>query len=32
MGSKTSNFLGEIMYNPNEIFTTKYILNKKQLN
>jgi len=29
MGSKTSNFLGEIMYSPNDIFTTKYITSTK---
>ena len=29
MGSKTSNLLGEIMFSPNEIFTTKYITSTK---
>ena len=29
MGAKTSNFLGEIMYSPNETFTTKYITSTK---
>tara|TARA_B100001057_G_scaffold249249_1_gene249517 strand:- start:2789 stop:5173 length:2385 start_codon:yes stop_codon:yes gene_type:complete len=29
MGAKTSNFLAEIMFSPNEIFTTKYITSTK---
>ena len=29
MGAKTSNFLGEIAYNPNKFLTTKYITSTK---
>ena len=29
MGQKTSNLFGEIAYNPNEYFTTKYNFSKK---
>ena len=29
MGSKTSNFFGEILYDPNEFFTTKYNFSTK---